>query len=71
MIIECKNCRKKFVVKDSDISVNGRTVQCSNCSNQWLQFPISSPVTTDNIPVTTDNIKTEKIPSKNEFLTYK
>ena len=52
MIIECKNCSTKFVVNDNAISANGRTVQCSNCSAQWLQLPISS------IP---DVIESEKV----------
>ena len=44
MIIECKNCKKKFIVNDSAISAEGRTVQCSNCSTQWFQLPISSNI---------------------------
>ena len=51
MIVECKNCLKKFTVKDSDIPSRGRTVQCGNCSSQWLQMPIHSAVTTDNLDV--------------------
>ena len=51
MIVECKNCLKKFAVKDSDIPSRGRTVQCGNCSRQWLQMPIHSAVTTDNLDV--------------------
>ena len=49
MIVECKNCLKKFTVKDSDIPSKGRTVQCGNCSKRWLQMPIHSAVTTDNL----------------------
>jgi len=49
MIVECKNCLKKFAVKDSDIPSRGRTVQCGNCSRRWLQMPIHSAVTTDNL----------------------
>ena len=41
MIIECKNCSKKFVVKNSDIPEEGRNVQCGNCSFTWLQQPSS------------------------------
>ena len=48
MIIECKNCLKKFAVKDSDITSRGRTVQCGNCSRRWHQMPIQSAVTTEN-----------------------
>ena len=51
MIIECKNCLKKFAVKDSDIPSRGRTVQCGNCSRRWLQMPIHSAVTTANLDV--------------------
>ena len=49
MIIECKNCLKKFVISDSDITINGRIVKCGNCSFQWLQKPISSPIKTKNL----------------------
>ena len=40
MIIQCKSCSKKFVVKDADIPKEGRMVQCSNCSQKWFQTPI-------------------------------
>jgi predicted Zn finger-like uncharacterized protein len=65
MIIECKNCLKKFAVKDSDISSRGRTVQCSNCSTQWLQMPIHASVTSDNLDVDKDSNQDF---SKNEFM---
>ena len=51
MIIECKKCIKRFSVKDSDIPSKGRTVQCGNCSAQWLQMPIQSVVTTENLDI--------------------
>ena len=44
MIIECKNCSKKFIVNEDDIPSAGRTVQCGNCSTQWLQMPLVSSV---------------------------
>ena len=59
MIIECKSCQKKFVVNDSAIGPNGRSVQCSNCSAQWLQMPISSIVNTDKSE-TDDNLATNE-----------
>ena len=79
MIIKCKNCLKKFTVRDSDIPIKGRTVQCGNCSTQWLQMPITPSVTTDNLDVnkdfseisssvTTDNLDVDQDLSKNEFV---
>ena len=43
MIIQCKSCSRKFVVKDSDIPDNGRTVKCGYCSATWRQTPIYTP----------------------------
>tara|TARA_B100000586_G_scaffold51677_1_gene34580 strand:- start:203 stop:844 length:642 start_codon:yes stop_codon:yes gene_type:complete len=39
MIIQCKSCSRKFIVKDSDISEKGRNVQCGYCSAVWHQMP--------------------------------
>ena len=50
MIIQCESCSRKFVVKDSDIPKEGRTVQCGYCSVTWLQRPVS--VTTEIIEKT-------------------
>ena len=41
MIIQCESCSRKFVVKDSDIPKEGRTVQCGYCSVAWRQRPVS------------------------------
>jgi len=41
MIIQCKSCSRKFIVKDSDIPKEGRTVQCGYCSVTWRQRPVS------------------------------
>ena len=41
MIIQCKSCSRKFIVKDSDIPKKGRMVQCGYCSSTWHQIPIS------------------------------
>ena len=40
MIIQCESCSRKFQVKDEDIPKEGRMVQCSNCSQEWLQAPV-------------------------------
>ena len=39
MIIQCKSCSRKFVVKDDAIPEKGRTVQCGYCSVTWHQTP--------------------------------
>jgi len=41
MIIQCESCSRKFIVKDSDIPEEGRTVQCGHCSITWHQKPVS------------------------------
>ena len=64
MIIECKNCLKKFTVRDSDIPIQGRIVQCSNCSSQWQQMPIGPSVTSANLDVD----KLDQKRSSNEFM---
>ena len=46
MIIQCKSCSKKFVVKNIDIPEEGRTVQCGYCSVTWHQMPVSAPIQT-------------------------
>ena len=46
MIIKCKSCSRKFVVKDTDIPKEGRAVQCGYCSVTWHQVPISTSVKT-------------------------
>ena len=43
MIIQCENCSKKFIAKDSDIPKEGRMVQCGYCSVTWHQMPVSAP----------------------------
>ena len=40
MIISCPNCNKKFQVPDNAIPKAGRTVQCSSCSHEWMQYPV-------------------------------
>ena len=43
MIIQCQNCSRKFLAKDSDIPKTGRTVQCGYCSVSWHQMPVTIP----------------------------
>ena len=62
MIIQCENCNKKFVVKDSDIPKEGRVVQCGYCSVTWHQMPVSAPTKVlrqENINEPTEEINEE------------
>jgi len=69
MIIQCKNCSRKFIVKDNDIPKKGRMVQCGYCSETWHQIPNviktkaekkakkEKSVTTEDDSPSIDNIK--------------
>ena len=69
MIIQCKSCSRKFIVKDNDIPKKGRVVQCGYCSTTWHQIPISirtkelkktkviKPVAKEDDAPSIDNIK--------------
>ena len=69
MIIECKNCQKRFIVKDDAITIKGRRVQCGNCGSRWLQLPpkkeeiVSDTVKKIN-PSKSEPIKKKKTESK-------
>jgi len=42
MIIQCESCSRKFIVNDSDIPHEGRTVQCGYCSVTWHQMAVET-----------------------------
>ena len=59
MIIQCKNCSRKFIVKDNDIPKEGRLVQCGHCSTSWHQIPISIQTKTSKKSKTIESVTTE------------
>ena len=59
MIIQCKNCLKKFLVKEKDIPADGRLVQCGYCSQKWFQTPILSEKITKLKTETEDELVNE------------
>ena len=64
MIITCTKCEKRFVVPDNAIPSEGRTVQCSACSNKWKQLPVKekeSPVEAQPISVKKKRTKKRKM----------
>jgi predicted Zn finger-like uncharacterized protein len=64
MIIQCQSCKRKFIVKDSDIPSVGRNVQCGYCSVIWHQIPVAKKTKTITKVKKNDNVvKSDESPS--------
>ena len=61
MILECKSCKKKFIVPDNAIPPSGRLVQCSSCGNKWTQFPQEKETKEKNKIISSKKVVEKKI----------
>jgi len=47
MILQCSECKARYLVPDQAIGADGRQVRCAKCSHSWFQKPSGEPILED------------------------
>ncbi len=68
MILECSECRARFLIADAALGVAGRNVRCGRCKHQWHQDPLMD--TTAIGPLPKPRARDSEIPAPQDFLSH-